>query len=149
MTREPGHRSETTQRQENAYCEVCSLAALKQWKGWPHRDAVPVLPRVESGVCQRYGDSTAALASSSVIWVNYHGPLNTGLPDYWLLAVDDKPRKWGLPYYAEGICPTCGDRSIISEMNYPNGTRELKHNCANCGVEDCHGQPELNQPAGS
>ena len=56
------------------------------------------------------------------------------LPDCWLLKVDGERRKWGRPYYAEASCPKCKERTIVSEMNYPNGTHELMHNCPACGL---------------
>ena len=74
--------------------------------------------------------------SARIAWLNYHSKFNTGLPDYWLLVVRERPNKWGLPYFAVGTCPRCGNASVISEMKYPNRTRELKHNCRTCGIVD-------------
>jgi hypothetical protein len=75
-----------------------------------------------------------AVSNEGIAWVSHHGPHSTGLPDYWHLAVDDAPSHWGRPYYAEGKCVVCGDRTTISEMKYPNGKHEFMHNCTNCGV---------------
>lgn len=119
--------------QELHYCEGCSKDILRRWKGWPHKDPIPFLPRIESGLCSLCGGSRE-LSIARVAWSNVHGQFSTGLPDYWLLAVDVEESRWGRPYYAEGNCPKCRARSVISEMNYPNGSHEMKHNCGICGV---------------
>lgn len=62
-------------------------------------------------------------------WLNVHGPYNTGLPDYWLLVISDNKSKWGLPYYAETMCPRCKQRAVVSEMRYPNDDHEIAYNC--------------------
>lgn len=116
------------------YCESCAKRILSHWQGWPHKDIVPSLPRLQSGVCESCGGS-APLNSNVVTWHNHHGPFNTGLPDYWLLKIEGEVTKWGLPYYAEGECPHCHGRTIISEMEYPNGRQELMHNCKECGLQ--------------
>ncbi len=74
--------------------------------------------------------------SGNIAWYNHHGPYNTGLPDYWLLVVNagENLRNWGFPYFAEGPCPVCGERSVVSCMSLPNGGQELKYNCPTCGV---------------
>jgi hypothetical protein len=76
------------------------------------------------------------LDSARINWHNYHRQYNTGLPDFWLLQLDDDSlkRHWGLPYYTEARCPKCRARAIVSEMKFPNGDRELKVNCQRCGV---------------
>src|SRR5919201_6176588 len=88
-------------------CLRCAEPALRAWKGWPHRDAIPVLPCLEAGTCPNCG-GTEELQSSRVTWFNYHREYSTGLPDYWLLVPDGKRVKWGRPYYSEGRCPKCG-----------------------------------------
>lgn len=117
-----------------AYCASCSVDALNGWMGWPHRDAVPLLPALRDGACPACGGSKP-LVADQVQWFNYHGAGNTGLPDYWLLRVGDARPKWGSPYHSAGTCPTCGAPSIISEMRFPNGELEYRHNCARCGVQ--------------
>lgn len=114
------------------YCKSCATRILASWQGWPHKDAVPLLPRLESGICESCGGS-ASLNSERITWYNYHGSYNTGLPDYWLLKIEGGGR-WGLPYYAERLCPKCRERTIISEIKYPNGEREHMHNCKKCGL---------------
>ena len=115
------------------YCVTCATRILASWQGWPHKDVVPLLPRLESGYCESCGGS-APLNSERITWYNYHGQYNTGLPDYWLLKIEGERTKWGLPYYAEGACPKCRSHTIISEMKYPNGKHELMHNCKECGL---------------
>jgi len=115
------------------YCKACATRALATWQGWPHKDAVPLLARLDVGACPSCG-GTSALRSDQVTWFNYHCEFSTGLPDYWLLKIDGEITKWGLPYYGEGSCPKCKTRTIVSEMKYPNGEHELMHNCQSCGV---------------
>jgi len=117
------------------YCQRCSREVLGSWKGWPHRDVVPALPQVIAGSCLACGE-TSSLQSSSIAWLNYHSPYSTGLPDHWLLVVVERPNKWGLPYFAAARCPKCSQPTVVSEMRYPDGTHELKHNCPQCGVLD-------------
>jgi hypothetical protein len=92
-----------------------------------------MLPGIIDGVCIECG-GTQLLDSSKIVWINHHGEFSTGLPDYWLLIIQNQQNKWGLPYYGESNCPECGRRTIISQMKYPNGNSELSHNCGNCGV---------------
>lgn len=119
---------------DQTYCRPCATRMLKAWKGWPHRDPVPWLPRMHEGSCEACGQIEEQLPSATISWFNYHSEFSTGLPDYWLLIADDVRTKWGYPYYADGRCSRCGGLVVISEMNYPNGTRELADNCASCGV---------------
>lgn len=116
-----------------SFCRNCAEAKLSAWKGWPHRDPVPVLCPLASEPCPDCG-CTDTLDSSRIVWLNYHGPYSTGLPDYWLLVVSDVQSKWGRPYLRESQCPKCAARTIVSELKYPNGQRELKHNCTVCEV---------------
>ena len=115
------------------YCKICSKNILKQWKGWPQKDIIPILPILSEGICQICGSSDK-LESFQISWSNYHGKYNTGLPDYWLLEITDQPNKWGQPYFNESNCPRCNNRSIISQINDPNGTREQFYNCHSCGI---------------
>jgi len=115
------------------YCSTCSSDLLKGWVGWPHREAVPLLPRVMNGACEVCG-SSEMVEGPDLGWLNYHSPFNTGLPDYWTLEVKSTRPKWGRPYLSEASCPKCFGRSVVSEMNFPNGASELRHNCPVCGV---------------
>jgi len=115
------------------YCNACSQKTLEKWKGWPLRDTVPILSRIINGTCETCGKNEY-LESSKISWLNYHSEFSTGLPDYWLLIITNTENKWGQPYYSESNCPQCNKRTIISQMNYPNGTREMCHNCENCGT---------------
>ena len=122
------------EHQEIDYCAQCSLSILAEWRGWPHKDAVPQLPRLGAGKCKQCGNDEA-LDNSHITWFNYHSEHSTGLPDYWLLVVDSELNDWGKPYYAESTCSRCDTVAIISEMNFPNGKHELKVNCSRCGVQ--------------
>jgi len=115
------------------YCRECGQSILKQWKGWPERDVIPMLPRMFNDACESCG-SAEGLEPSEISWLNYHSAFSTGLPDYWLLVISSQQNKWGQPYYRESSCPGCTGRSIISQMNYPNGTKETYHNCNQCGI---------------
>lgn len=116
-------------RQDIAYCDRCSRSLLAAWQGWPQQDPLPRLPKFESPRCESCG-GVEALASGRIRWLNYHGPYNTGLPDYWLLAVDVGDVKWGHPYYAETPCPACGAALIVSE--HPKGTLAVSLACHHC-----------------
>jgi hypothetical protein len=120
-------------KQDSIYCKSCAESILKQWKGWPHKDAVPLLPKSIGGKCE-ICSGNETVASTNIAWLNYHSEYSTGLPDYWLLVVNPHGNKWGFPYYAEGACPKCNNRTILSVMNYPNGLQEIRHNCQQCGV---------------
>lgn len=130
--------------EEIAFCDRCAKALLASWKGWPHRNPVPHLAKLESPTCVNCGGEER-LDSFRIRWFNYHSEYSTGLPDYWLLKVDQGSRKWGRPYYAEIACPSCDRVAIVSEMQYPNGGDEMKLNCAQCGVQNL---PDEKAPAG-
>lgn len=117
------------------YCESCTKKILRKWKGWPHKDAVPLLPKLVDGICPKCGEKSI-LENEKITWFNYHGEYNSGLPDFWLLQIDGITKKWGHPYFCECKCNTCGETAIVSEMNYPNGTHEFKCNCENCGISN-------------
>lgn len=120
--------------QDISYCQPCSQRALSSWKGWPHRDPVPLLPRIDSGPCEECGCSES-LGANGIAWLNYHGPSSTGLPDYWMLVIDTASSAWGRPYFAEAVCGRCGGRAVVSEMQYPSNRHEFKLNCEQCGVQ--------------
>lgn len=114
---------------------------MAQWEGWPHRDAIPSLPKLTGAGCETCG-GTERLSSARIRWFNYHGPYNTGLPDYWLLKVDEGPEKWGSPFYAESRCERCGEVAVVSQMRFPNGSSELMLNCSRCGAGRVISAPE-------
>lgn len=118
-----------------AYCQTCALDLLGTWKGWPHKQPIPVLPRLDSGCCSVCGGKSP-LDSVRINWFNYHSPNSTGLPEHWFLRTDDEAlrRHWGLPYYSEANCPKCRVRATVSQMLFPNGRHELRINCQQCGV---------------
>lgn len=119
------------------FCRPCSLRLLDSWKGWPNKDAIPILPVVNEGKCGCCGAMTVDLISNrSLTWMNFHGPYNTGLPDYWEIVIASST--WGLPYFARGSCPKCQRATVISQLAYPDGSVEFKHNCQNCGVIACY-----------
>jgi DNA-directed RNA polymerase subunit RPC12/RpoP len=115
------------------YCALCAKEVTGAWRGWPHKDPVPLIPRLREGLCEKCG-SSEGLKSANIIWLNYHSAYSTGLPDYWILNIDMKGNRWGQPYSSEGSCPKCGLRSVRSLMHFPDGTREIKYNCPQCGV---------------
>lgn len=121
------------QREERSYCAQCARMTFMQWRGWPHRQPVPLLPEVSSGVCSACGGAEV-IQSSDVTWSAVHSPYSTGLPDHWVLQVGTGSATWGKAYHAELPCPRCGGRSIVSEMKFPNGVLELRCNCQACGV---------------
>ncbi len=119
--------------EHHIYCKNCGETLLEEWKGWPERDPVPMLPRILDGSCEACVGSKG-LEPSEIIWLNCHSEFSTGLPDYWLLVIASQQNKWGQPYSGESNCPSCNLRSIVSQMNYPNGTKETFHNCNKCGI---------------
>jgi hypothetical protein len=121
-----------------AYCKKCSDPILKEWKGWPHKDSVPLLPILGIDGCDNCRSATAdEIPAHNIAWVNVHGEFSTGLPDYWLLRANDPDQEypdsliehWGRPYLSEGLCPKCGNRAVLSEHG-----AEKKYNCEKCGV---------------
>ncbi len=113
------------------FCKKCSISLLERWQGWPLRDSVPCLPQVIDKICTSCGDQGEVINSSDIQWLNYHGPYNSGLPDYWLLVTDQKTI-WGLPYFSEGACERCGKKAVISE--YGDGRKNnRKYKMICCG----------------
>ena len=119
------------------FCARCAAAPLAEWKGWPLRDTLPIPPVLEAGTCP-ICHGQEELCSTSVAWLNIHGPYNTGLPDYWILSVGkatefvrDFPSKWGLPYFELFQCPRCGERALSSLHVFPIGW-EIRHQCSSC-----------------
>lgn len=119
------------------YCKECSVRILSQWQGWPLKKPVPLLPHIEDGVCLACGNRGDILANTDIQWLNYHGPYNTGLPDYWLLVTDRKTF-WGLPFHSETTCHRCGGRAVISEhgdSRRGRGAFAYKATCSSCYAE--------------
>lgn len=115
------------------YCSKCSTSILDCWKGWPHRDPLPVLPKIISGKCQKCGGHET-INSLDLGWMCYQSEFSTGLPDYFYVAPTSNQSKFGYPYFNHSECPFCSQPSVLSYMKYPNGTKELCHNCQVCGV---------------
>lgn len=117
-----------------SFCALCSRELLGEWKGWPLRDPIPELPRMNSPKCGSCGNSEVPLLSTQIFWLNCHGPYSTGLPDYWLL-VTDRETWWGRPYFGEVSCHKCGRSSVLSQHgDARNNSFEYKINCASCGL---------------
>lgn len=116
------------------YCEICARRIISEWRGWPHKQVLPDIPKIENGLCTDCGNSSS-LASERITWFNFHSEFNTGLPDYWLLEIDGARTKWGHPYYGECKCIKCSEKAVLSEMKFPNGKHEFKCNCSQCGVQ--------------
>lgn len=121
------------QKQDLQFCAKCASSALESWRGWPHRDALPALAQLRTETCEECG-ARESISNDNIAWLNHHSAFSTGLPDYWLLVVTPVPNSWGLPYFAAGKCPACQQDTVVSEMRFPNGKRELKHNCQRCGI---------------
>jgi len=118
------------------YCKKCAIPILSQWQGWPLWKPVPLLPRVRNGSCDACGYQVEVVLSTEIQWLNYHGPYNTGLPDYWLL-VTDQTTVWGLPYHSETVCDRCGGRAVLSEHgDSRSGRFEYKAGCPSCYEEE-------------
>ena len=117
------------------FCLNCSTKALSSWKGWPHKKKIPNLPKLDSGICATCG-SSEILNSTSINWFNYHSEGNSGLPDYWLLQINEERYKWGFPYFSTSECPRCKKQAVVSQMCYPNGKVEFKTNCSSCGIRN-------------
>ncbi len=116
------------------YCKSCATLLLREWKGWPLRNPIPMLPQRGDGGCDVCGSLEPGIPSKDIQWLNYHEPYNTGLPDYWLLVYEQKT-KWGRPYYSEIECRRCHGRAVLSE--HGDARREsyrYKINCPKCGL---------------
>jgi hypothetical protein len=125
---------------ETRYCSACALKAFADWKGVPHKDVLPLLPRLVGGKCQRCA-GTQSIVSGDIAWLDHHGKEGTGSGSgtgsgYWSLGEPAHANGRGLPYFSEMRCPKCQQRSIVSEMNLADGTTEYKCNCQLCGVLD-------------
>jgi len=116
------------------YCKECALQILSQWRGWPLRNPIPLLPQINEGVCVACGVRGEAIPNTDIQWLNYHGPYSTGLPDYWLLVTDQKT-VWGLTYHSEATCHRCGSRAVLSEHgDSRRGQYKYMLNCPSCGL---------------
>ena len=107
--------------------------------GWPHRDAIPVLPVLDQAGAILWVDINLVESQHRVVESSRRVQhRTTGLLDagYWCIE------QWGSPYYALDRCQRCGLGVVISEMRFPYGDRELKANCQNCGVLAASARPE-------
>jgi uncharacterized protein len=90
-------------------CHDCGERLSRAWKGWPERDPVPEIPLLLDGRCSECGGSRR-LSPTCLRYQPYHGPHNTGLPDYFTLVIlgfspNDRERRhfltrFGKPYAA-------------------------------------------------
>jgi|TARA_B100000315_G_C14474915_1_gene540152 DNA-directed RNA polymerase subunit M/transcription elongation factor TFIIS len=119
------------------YCKNCSDNILGKWKGWRFRDPIPILPKIVIDECDICGN-TEKIFSKDIKWFNYHSQYSSGLPDYWLLLIDDKENQWGFPYYSEEKCKKCGNLSVVSINHNRNGRDEFIINCQNCGASNAN-----------
>lgn len=85
-------------------CRQCAETAFGEWKGWPERNPVPRIPKMEDGICPTCR-STLAVNPEHIVFHNIHGWHSTGLPDYFILRIFEPGsseyeflKKWGLPY---------------------------------------------------
>lgn len=116
------------------YCRACSMSTLSTWQGWPLKDPIPLLTLLGEGGCPACGTQAEELVSTEIVWLNYLGPYNTGLPDSWNL-VTGQETVWGLPYYEETTCRRCNGRAVLSQHGDRRGGRfEYKVNCPSCGL---------------
>jgi hypothetical protein len=117
-----------------SFCLTCSRVALDSWKNWPHRTPIPFLPEVLGPQCSGCNGYNL-VSSDQVRWVNVHEEGNTGLPNYWELAVhrDEAYLRWGRPYLALVEC-RCGSDAVLSEFGH--AVPEYAVNCPMCGVVD-------------
>lgn len=98
---------ESTPEEGVRFCAPCATTALSQWRGWPLKNPIPILPRHISGTCPDCG-STDGLNPDWIVFQNIHGPGNSGLPDEFALRIEPPEsdsyaflRKFGLPYLEE------------------------------------------------
>lgn len=108
-----------TERKKSAeitvYCRDCAEWACARWRGWHStpqsspNEALPDLPMMVRGKCDICGGENT-VRSDYIIYENYHGPWNTGLPDYFYLRLSmrqQSSRRFGyttleLPYPLTG-----------------------------------------------
>lgn len=123
------------------YCRRCSDPLLKEWKGWPQKDPVPLLPLLGvEGFCDRCLSPHAdEVLADRIAWLHNFAHDYDNLPINCRLEVEAPDREHlpermqlGRPYLSEGPCPNCGNRAVLSEHHHA-GT---KFNCQNCGVVD-------------
>ena len=117
---------------ETHYCKTCAVKAFSKWKGRPHKDVLPLLPKIVSGTCQRCSGAES-ISSYNIAWLSHK---NEDAPAYCTLVEVAYTNDLGLPYFSEMRCPKCQQRSIVSEVNLPDGGTEYKCNCQLCGIVD-------------
>lgn len=119
--------------QDIRFCAACAETQLAGWRGWPHRDPIPLPPVLRDGTCpQCHG--RRELPSGRIAWLTIHSQFSTGLPDYWVLSTSsdelltrDLQSKWGLPYSELYACPRCGSRAFSSVHG-----RFVRRQCSSC-----------------
>ncbi len=109
-------------------CRACADRAFAEWRGWPKRDSVPVVPHLLEGAGPEC-NSTKALAPQHVVYFNFHSEHSAGLPDYYTLEIHDPEsrqhgflRKWGRSCVLR-------PRSATSARIPPPRTRRDRHPC--------------------
>lgn len=125
-----------------SFCAACARPILKEWKGWPNRDVVPLLPRVLRGRCESCRSSGERIESWRIRW---NTDPSYGLPMDWDLYFGDDAewtldvaRQGSQPYFSEATCPGCRGRTVVSrEFN------KLARNCPECGVEVLRAVPSV------
>ena len=119
------------------FCRNCTIAALANWKGWPIRDRIPILPIVRDDDCPLCG-CTEKVISTNIFWLNIHSEYSTGLPDYWVLKINRAEHfekrflsKWGLPYFEMLLCNKCGS-DLLTSIFFPPVGWQLRKQCTRC-----------------
>ena len=133
------------------FCRDCAEKQFKDWRGWALKaNALPNLPVMKDGDCMQCG-STRHLSSVNILWQNI-GP---GLPDHWVLIIDDDEnkydnswyRKWGFPYFSNSECPHCGNEVLVNHVrtpiktnNQPQEVQDFSLSCKSCGLMSLDGK---------
>jgi hypothetical protein len=90
-------------------CRRCAEWAFARWRGWcsagtehwAEKPDLPAVPHLQSELCKRCG-AHEGVDVEPIVYMNVHGPFNTGLPDYFRLVIQPEPRaealRWGRPY---------------------------------------------------
>lgn len=130
------------------YCRPCSEPVLKAWRGWPERDAVPFLPQIINGSCEKCNrNSSDGIESTKLRLGPYYKKFESiGLPDAFEVYESNHDShgipNFGYPYFTVGECPNCSKPTQVSFWRFPNGKVEIIHNCLICGrVRDGQSEP--------
>ena len=119
-----------------SFCRDCANWAFARWRGWhptkraAQSESLPDLPLMIGGRCEICGGS-ALLAPQHVFYCNYHGPYNTGLPNYFYLIINETEVVPGIPairdlappYMLEGVArlpllALAHKETLASEWNF-------------------------------